>query len=74
MKEAAACFCIYRLIGRFSVYIWRAVTGVVFTAPQINLRALFCTVSRWNMLAILVISITTALLHYRFNIGVVGDV
>jgi hypothetical protein len=30
MKEAAAAsFCISRLIGRFSIYIWRAVTGVV---------------------------------------------
>ena len=34
MKEAAACFCISGLIGRFSVYIWRAVTGVVFASTE----------------------------------------
>jgi hypothetical protein len=59
MKEAAASFCISRLIGRFSVYIWRAVTEVVFAAPQFKLQALFWAVSRWFMLALLVVSITS---------------
>jgi hypothetical protein len=44
MEEAAASFCISRLMGRFSAYIRRAVTGVVFTVPQNKLRALFWAV------------------------------
>ena len=62
MEGAAAAFfflIISRLIGRFSMYSWRAATGVVFTALQINLRAFYWAVSRWFRSALLVVSITS---------------
>jgi len=54
---AAACFCISRFIGRFSVYSCRAVTGVVFIALHVILRALFWAVPGCLRFALLFVSI-----------------